>query len=51
MSKKSANQQRLEKLEKDVGDVTAPGKMMMRKRREPRVETIDWGKSANSDET
>ena len=36
---------------KDVGDVTAPGKMMMRKRREPRVETIDWGKSANSDET
>ena len=36
---------------KAVGDVTAPGEMMMRKRREPRAETIDWGKSADSDET
>lgn len=36
---------------KDAGNVTAPGEMMMRKRRELREETIDWGKSANSDET
>lgn len=36
---------------KAVGDGTAPGEMMMRKRREPRAETIDWGKSADSDET
>ena len=36
---------------KAVGDGTAPGEMMMRKRREPRAETIDWGKTADSDET